>query len=162
MPVHYTYGHVGEKLKLKLSCWVLALSDVHVWVSPSAFPFHIYCLCRPPCWVKQPHNQTQIIGAKGSWVGALVIYKHVGTYNTCTHARGRALATWASYIHTDTYTPPSRGNQHSSYVAPYLSSELFRTCWRTTWTSQHSLLRVCQILPFLLQLSFTVPSACVI
>lgn len=85
MLVHYTYGHMGEKLKLKLRCWVLALSDVRVWVSPSTFPSHIYCVCRPPCWAKQPHNQIQIIGAKGSWVGALVIYKHVGTYNTCTH-----------------------------------------------------------------------------
>lgn len=119
-----------EENSLKLSCWVLALSDIHVWVSPSAFPSHIYYFGRPSCWAKQPHNQTQITGAKGAWVGALVIYKHMGTHKTCMQTHTRAIPTWPYFIHilyTDTYTPPSSGNQYSSHMAKTECS--ISVCW---------------------------------
>lgn len=53
--------------------------------------------------MKQPHNQTQIIGAKGSGVGALVIYEHAGTYNRRAHTNTRQPL-GADYTHTLTCT----------------------------------------------------------
>lgn len=104
-----SFAHVGDKLKLKLSRWVLASPDIHarVWSPPK----HIYYLCRPSCWVKQPHNQTQIIGAKGSGVGALVIYELSGTYNRHAHSQTRA-SHLGLIIHTHWHVPTT---QHSSY-----------------------------------------------